>query len=149
MTLDTFVKLSSILTGYPETTLKPGADTQKLSEQYFETLNKELTSETLEVLNSTFLGISSPTEASVKAKIVDDTTLGRIAKNIIKMWYLGIWYDLNSPEDSGEGYVISSIAYKNGMVWSTMYAHPMGYSEENFGYWNTPPNTNLVTNKNQ
>lgn len=146
MTLDTFVKLSSILTGYPESTLKPGADTQKLSEQYFDTLNKELSTEILEKLNSTFLGIPSPTEASVKAKIIDDTTFGPIAKNIIKMWYLGIWYDLNATPESDTSYVISSIAYKNGMVWSTMYAHPMGYSEGNFGYWNTPPNTDIVTN---
>jgi hypothetical protein len=144
MTLDTFVALSSILTGYPESTLKPGADTQKLSELYFNVLNKEVPSEVVSQLNTIFLGLSNPDETTVKTQIVNDPTLGPIAKNIIKMWYLGIWYDLNGNADAS--YVVSSIAYKNGMVWSTMYAHPMGYSEENFGYWNTAPNTNLTTN---
>ena len=148
MTLDTFVTLSSILTGYPESTLKPGADTQKLSEQYLAVLIKEVAPEFLEALNTTFLNIDNPDEASVTTHIMNNATIGVIARNIIKMWYLGIWYSVytNVSPNSDTSYVISSIAYKNGMVWSTMYAHPMGYSEENFGYWNSPPNTNIVTN---
>lgn len=144
MTLETFVALSSILTGYPKSTLKPGADIHRLSELYLKTLNAEVPSEVISDLNSTFLGLSNPNEASVKAAIVNNSALGLVAKNIIKMWYLGIWYNLNDKPD--ESYVISSSAYTNGMVWSTMYAHPMGYSEGNFGYWNTAPNTNITTN---
>jgi len=144
MTLETFVSLSSILTGYAESTLKPGADTQKLSELYFNVLNKEVAAQTISQLNTVFLGLSNPDEATVKTQIVKDSILGPIAKNIIQMWYSGIWYNLNDKPD--ESYVVSSIAYKNGLVWSTIYAHPMGYSEETFGYWNTAPNTNITTN---
>jgi len=138
MTLDTFVKLSSILTGFATAVLKPQNDTQKLSELYFGVLQKEVDPSVLDQLNTTFLNISAPDQATVKAQIVDNTQLGPISKSITKMWYLGIWY---TPSDPATGYVISSIAYKNGMVWSTMYAHPMGYSEENFGYWETPSKT--------
>jgi len=142
MTLDTFVQLSAILTGYPEKKLKPKNDTQKVSEAYFAVLNKEVDAQTIAQLNSTFTSIQNPDEASVKTQIVDDPTLGPIAKNITKMWYLAIWYSLDpTSTDPNATYVVSSITYKNGLAWSTMYAHPMGYSEENFGYWETPPNT--------
>ncbi len=148
MILDTFVKLSSILTGYPEDILKPGADTQKLSEQYLAVLVKEVAPEFLEALNTTFLNIDNPDEASVTTHIMNNATLGVIARNIIKMWYLGIWYsiDPNASPNSDTSYIVSSVAYKNGMVWSTIYAHPMGYSEGNFGYWENPPSTDIITN---
>jgi hypothetical protein len=142
MTLDTFVNLSVILTGYPKSKIQPQNDTQKLSEAYFAVVNKEVPPALLEELNSAFLSLNPATETNVQSQIVNTNHLGPGVKNILKMWYLGAWYSLNtsatpSLEDS---YIVSSIAYKNGLVWSTMNAHPMGYSEENFGYWNTAPN---------
>jgi hypothetical protein len=140
MTLDTFVNLSVILTGYPKSKIQPQNNTQKLPELYFGVLNKEVPSDLIASLNDTFLAIPDPDESSVKAKIVMNDKLGPVAKNILKMWYLGIWYDLDKKKPDNS-YVVSNIAYKNGLAWSTMYAHPMGYSEENFEYWNTPPQT--------
>ena len=142
MTIDTFVSLSAILTGYDATILKPKNDTQKVAELYFNTFTKEVDANTVALLNSTFTAIASPNEANVKAQIVNDPTLGPIAKNILKMWYLAIWYDLNATKEQDNSYVVSSIAYKNGLVWKTMQAHPMGYSEGNFGYWSNVPTEN-------
>lgn len=141
MTLDTFVNLSVILTGYPKSKIQPQNDTQKLSEAYFDVVNKEVPPALLEELNTTFLSLNPATEINVQSQIVNTNHLGPVVKNILKMWYLGVWYSLDttgnaSPDSS---YVVSSIAYKNGLVWSTMNAHPMGYSEENFGYWDTAP----------
>lgn len=153
--LDTFVALSVFLTGYPKEKLQPSLDTQKVAETYYQTLVQSISAETLNDLNATFLAIPSPTEATVKAALypnytppeapyeinLQTTDLATVSKNIIRMWFLGIWYTKIYPESQiiDEGIVISDITYKNGLVWGTMDAHPMGYSEFNFGYWDTAP----------
>jgi hypothetical protein len=67
---------------------------------------------------------------------MDDSQISTLAMIILRMWYTAVWYTDNSQND---GFVVSSKAYTNGLVWKTMSAHPMGYSEFNFGYWETAP----------
>lgn len=136
MTFETFINLSVILTGYPSSKLSPSHDTQKVDEVYYQTMNDNVAPATLEALNAAFLAIPNPDHNSVQKAIMDNPLLAPTAKVIILMWYTGIWY--TNPA-SQEGFVISSTTYVNGLVWGTMEAHPMGYSEFNFGYWNTDP----------
>lgn len=147
-TIDNFISLSVVLTGYEATVLKPKNDTQKVAEMYFNTLNKEVPADVLTNLFSTFSTITTNNtnpddiNKAVLTQILEDKTLGPVARNIIQMWYVGIWYSLNTNQVD---YVITSTAYTNGLVWKAMYAHPMGFSEENFGYWSDAPqipNTN-------
>jgi hypothetical protein len=70
-----------------------------------------------------------------------------LARSIVLMWYVGSWYEpaelekLATPNAlpfvSHE--VISPAAYANGWVWRVAQAHPMGYSDMQFGYWTHPP----------
>jgi elongation factor P hydroxylase len=58
------------------------------------------------------------------------------------MWYLGAWYDpdnLQTPNASNFE-VISPKAYTQGWALKVAQAHPMGFSEMQFGYWTRPPN---------
>jgi hypothetical protein len=65
------------------------------------------------------------------------------------MWYLGSWYDpaelekyngQNPPADPVPAFaVISSAAYTQGWAWNVVQAHPMGYSNFQYGYWSTLP----------
>jgi hypothetical protein len=65
------------------------------------------------------------------------------------MWYLGAWYEpahLKQLVDSRSGppafiphIVISPKAYTQGWLWRVIQAHPMGYSDMQFGYWARPP----------
>ena len=139
--LDTFVSLSVILTGYDQETIQPSLDTQHLAQLYFDTLNKNAPAATVTALFSAFTNITTGTPqvdivSQVKTKIIADPVLGPVAKNIIRMWYLGVWY---TDDQQQNGFVVSATAYKNGLVWGAMGAHPMGYSQENFGYWGIPP----------
>lgn len=136
MTFETFIDLSVILTGYPSSKLSPSHDTQKVDEAYYNTMVAQVKPATLEALNTAFLAIPNPDHASVQKAIMDNPLLAPTAKQINLMWYTGIWYTTPAKQ---EGFVISSATYKNGLVWGTMEAHPMGYSEFNFGYWETPP----------
>ncbi|WLB86899.1 hypothetical protein [Bradyrhizobium japonicum] len=71
-----------------------------------------------------------------------------LARSIVLMWYLGSWYEptelkrLATPANKNPfiGHeVISPAAYTNGFAWRVVQAHPMGYSDMQFGYWTYKP----------
>lgn len=143
MNLAQFAALSQVLTGYGAETILPKNDTQHQAQEYLDTLYKPglVAPETLLELTNTWIDISANPagqwEQLVQSEMMDGPELGGVTRNIIYMWYLGIWYDLNQV--SANDFVVSSKAYQNSLVWGTMGAHPMGYSEGNYGYWSTPP----------
>jgi hypothetical protein len=70
-----------------------------------------------------------------------------LARSIVLMWYVGSWYEpaelkrLATPNalPFASHEVISPAAYTSGWVWRVAQAHPMGYSDMQFGYWTHPP----------
>jgi len=145
MTLNDFANLSVVLTGYPLSTILPQLDTQHQAEEFLVFLQTpgNVPTGQIDSLATAWQKVvagGDPVQG-VKTIIMTDPTLARLAQNIIMLWYLGVWYDLGSPltAKSFAIQVVSGKAYKNGLAWGTIGAHPMGYSEENFGYWNTAP----------
>ena len=75
----------------------------------------------------------------------DDTRF--LARSIVLLWYLGSWYkpaDLQKNSAPGtrasiDSQVVSAKAYTQGLVWQIVQAHPMGYSNLQFGYWSREP----------
>jgi hypothetical protein len=82
-----------------------------------------------------------------KVNASDDTKF--LARSIVLLWYLGSWYepgDLKKAADSPGSIdgpitqrVLSAKAYTQGLVWQIAGAHPMGYSNLQFGYWSRYP----------
>lgn len=91
-----------------------------------------------------------------------------LMRSIILAWYLGAWYRPNdlransyAAKNTQHSYystrryskevlipndVISPTTYTNGLVWRVAQAHPMGYSNLQFGYWGQePPSLELFT----
>ena len=70
-----------------------------------------------------------------------------LARSIVLMWYLGAWYDPYHLQELAESpnpppptfKVISSKAYTQAWALRVAQAHPMGFSEMQFGYWARPP----------
>jgi hypothetical protein len=70
-----------------------------------------------------------------------------LARSIVLMWYLGAWYDpdnlralVERPDPPPAKFeVISPKAYTQGWALRVAQAHPMGFSEMQFGYWSRPP----------
>jgi len=63
-----------------------------------------------------------------------------LARSIVLLWYLGSWYkpdDLKNKIATPQ--VVSPKAYTQGLVWQIAGAHPMGYSNLQFGYWSRDP----------
>jgi hypothetical protein len=90
----------------------------------------------------------SATDIIAAVNATDDNTKF-LARSIVLLWYLGSWYDPgdlkdNSAPPGGGAFipsqVISPKAYTQGLIWQIVGAHPMGYSNLQFGYWSRNPN---------
>ena len=75
-----------------------------------------------------------------------DPALGPLARNLIVLWYLGQWDQMPrewrnrhgaSPNDTAG--VPSAAAFREGLVWAAIGAHPTGAKAPGFGSWATPP----------
>ena len=85
-------------------------------------------------------------ELGLQVEILGDAYLGPVARNLIFMWYTGTWQQLPdgwraaygiSPADTP--HVVSSEAYREGLVWPAIGAHPAGAKQQGYGSWAFPP----------
>jgi hypothetical protein len=75
-----------------------------------------------------------------------------LARSVVLMWYLGAWYDPGDLQKAAESpnhpsppfKVISSKAYTQAWALRVAQAHPMGFSEMQFGYWARPPSDRIA-----
>ena len=149
-----FLLLSEALTGVNRQTLAP-----ELVENKSEILNSDPGIDPINIKNAYFAWISANDPTSSFGKLLqlakdNRQSLGDIvpkvngsaedmkflARSIVLLWYLGSWYkpdDLKNKVVSPK--VVSPKAYTQGLVWQIAGAHPMGYSNLQFGYWSRDP----------
>jgi hypothetical protein len=154
-----FVLLSAALTGITEAKLAPGFDLAKaepgsdpvdVKQEYFNWVNKRRPAVLRRLLQ--IAADSQKLPAADRAQAIIDKVqatpdMKYLARSIVLMWYLGAWYDPdhlralverpNPPPAKFE--VISPKAYAQGWALRVAQAHPMGFSEMQFGYWSRPP----------
>ncbi len=87
-------------------------------------------------------------DRAVRREIMSDAVLGPVGRNLVKLWYLGQWDALptswwaeHGPADpqSNQDQIPSPAAYREGLVWDAIGAHPQGAKQEGFGTWQFPP----------
>jgi predicted cupin superfamily sugar epimerase len=134
-----FLSLSVYLTGYQRIELR---GTGMLAE-YFTRVTTAASDghvQKLWSLAARLDGLAASAKGDVKSEIrrmiMDDPDLGPIARNIIKLWYRGDWPD--SAAKFGASYT-SAQAYREGLLWRAVKAHPPGAKPPGFGSWSTPP----------
>ena len=149
-----FLLLSEALTGVNRQTLAP-----ELVENKSEILNSDPGIDPINIKNAYFAWISANDATSSFGKLLqlakdNRQSLGNIipkvtgsaddvkflARSIVLLWYLGSWYkpdDLKNKVASPK--VVSPKAYTQGLLWQIAGAHPMGYSNLQFGYWSRDP----------
>jgi hypothetical protein len=79
-------------------------------------------------------------------EIFSNSKLGPIARNIIKLWYVGVWYELpadwvesfGAQENDGT-FTASPAAYAVGLLWRAIGANPPGARAPGYGSWAAPP----------
>jgi hypothetical protein len=122
------------------------------AELYFSTLvgavGVETTAQLLDTFNAlaTAAGVGGVPDERLRTEIFFDERLGAIARNVIKMWYVGTWYQLPPEwrarfgirtEDTTR--VVSPIAYTEGLLWRAIGANPSGARPPGYGAWENPP----------
>jgi hypothetical protein len=158
-----FLVLSTALTGVDIQTLAPefsrgsgdilnadpGQDPIDIKRDYFDQLNGPGTAASFAKLLKFVKDnpLLSQDDIIAKVNASDDTKF--LARSIVLLWYLGSWYDpvdLKKAAASPESVhgpitqkVLSAKAYTQGLVWLIAGAHPMGYSNLQFGYWSRNP----------
>jgi hypothetical protein len=85
-------------------------------------------------------------EFRLRREIFGDEKLGPIARNIIKMWFVGIWYELPRAWTESFGareknvtFMVSATAYTEGLLWTTIGANPSGAKAPGYGSWAEEP----------
>jgi len=144
--LDLFLELSAVLTGVAKAKLAPAVDPIKIKLEYLAQAKKEHAFGQLLDLFSRNKG--APNVGDIICN-KSEPNVRFLARSIMLMWYLGVWYDpkdlrrlAESPKPEDEKVlpvVISSKAYTQGWVWRVAQTHPMGASEWTFGHWATKP----------
>jgi hypothetical protein len=163
--MDAFVKMSAGLTGIAVKMLAPDTDSLGLRQAYFDFLVKSKAHAAgLATLLQVAKGVNLPIPTDPgRCGIIQQGDVDRLvqaiaakgddaryfARSVTLMWYLGAWYEpevlqaLATAPDPSKVFVghtvVSSKAYTQGWLWRVAQAHPMGYSDMQFGYWTRPP----------
>jgi hypothetical protein len=124
----------------------PGADPFNIKNDYFNWLNTGYAPMFERLLQIARDHRQSAPDIISAVNASDETKY--LGRSIVLMWYLGSWYkpaDLQNAEKNPKlsapipSKVISAKAYTQGLVWQIAQAHPMGYSNLQFGYWSREP----------
>jgi hypothetical protein len=82
----------------------------------------------------------------MRREVFGHEKLGPIARNIIKLWYIGIWEPLPQhwierygPLDTNTGFMVNESAYTEGLLWVAIGANPPGAKAPGYGSWAHPP----------
>ncbi len=152
--LDAFVQLSALLTGFSADLLRPAPDPSELAPTYYAFMGERL-GPTRDALVQTYASMAGgvavadmtpeqKTDIGTQILHAQDGQIGEAAQALMKLWYLGSWYQ---PFDYGDykalpfdpGYVVNPLAYTQGLAWQVMQSHAMGDSNWLFGYWTEEP----------
>jgi hypothetical protein len=123
----------------------PGVDPFNIKKDYFQFINLRDPAgfgKLLQIARDNHKPESVP---DIIKAVNDDDDAKYLARSIVLLWYLGSWYEpanLKKASPSGDlifSHVVSAKAYTQGRVWQIAQAHPMGYSNLQFGYWAREP----------
>lgn len=141
---ETFVSLSATLTGFSEAELAGTG----MAKTYYEALRQIVGTQ----ICTRFLNADS-----CPPELLQSRVFGPLARNVIRMWYLGQWkripsswlkeltdanIDLPDQFDAfgrNNDRVLSSQAYQQGLAWTAMGVNPMGAKQPGFGSWSWAP----------
>lgn len=123
------------------------------AEAYLNTAESIVGAETVDRLLACYESVLAEAAAGESTKtdllrrdVLSDPQIGPVARNIAKMWFVGIWYEL--PRDWIENFgaqkenitfVVSPVAYTEGLLWPAIGANPPGAKAPGYGSWARPP----------
>ena len=151
--LDGFLALSAALTGFPPFRLTGTGQ----AEPYLATAIGIVGEGNMRDLLAAFGkvvaaagGDQAQLDRGLRIAVLSDDRLGPIARNLIKLWYVGTWYqmprawrDAHGMADQDRDFVVSPTAYTEGLLWPAIGANPAGAKPFGYGMWATRPRVAL------
>jgi hypothetical protein len=145
-TLDKFLRFSAELTASNAFELLGTGQAQTYLAAARKVVGDDLLSELFAAYASIPDGDSDQRETDIRRQILGDEKLGPIARDILKLWFTGIWYELPHAWSETYGareydttFVASPAAYAEGLLWTTIGAHAPGAKAPGYGSWIGPP----------
>ena len=87
-----------------------------------------------------------PDDDGIEQVMLVDPDTGPLAKNLIALWYLGLWNQMPLDWRDRHGahaldatHYPSPEAYTQGLVWKTFHTHPPGARQPGYGSWALQP----------
>ena len=148
-TLRQFTALSEALTGFNAAELHGTG----MVKAYYDTLTGILGGATVGELLTAWRDVVSAAEgdpdrviAALESSILGHPKLGPVASNLVVLWYLGQWTEMPATWRARYGasaydqtQVVSAEAYRQGLVWNAIHAHPMSAKQQGYASWSLPP----------
>ncbi|MGZ4519860.1 MAG: hypothetical protein ACXVXP_10020 [Mycobacteriaceae bacterium] len=149
-----FLSLSATLTGYTQFRLLGTGQ----ADMYLEATRSAVGDDILDQLLTTFANVHKQAggdgdalDRGLRATVLSDDKLGPVARNVIKMWFVGTWYelpqewrDLYSERQPVSTRVVSAASYTEGLLWPTIGANPPGAKAQGFASWVGPPAVDVL-----
>lgn len=144
-TLDAFADLSAALTGFDAAHLIGTGN----AELFWDLLVDRGGGDNAEALLAAWADAVAPAEdedRALRIAILGDARLGPMARNLIRLWYVGTWKQM--PADWRAAYapgladgdtIPASRAYTEGLLWPAVGANPPGAKPFGYAMWATPP----------
>ena len=152
--LERFLALSAEITAYPVYELRGTG----LAESYLETVEKIVGPQFLDALLDTYDRAVAAADGGsglpdlLRRDLFSDLRLGPVARNLVKMWYLGVWYELPQTWTDAYGaqqrnvaFTVSAAAYTEGLLWPSIGANPPGAKAPGYASWAQPPRIPAAT----
>ena len=144
--IERFVKLSAEITAFTAFELYGTGQAQAYLDAVIGVVGDNLMQELLTAHER----IDDPTQAArekrLRREIFGDEMLGPIARNIVKLWYLGIWFELPRAWTDNYGalsknvmFIVNAAAYTEGLLWTAIGANPSGAKAPGYASWALPP----------
>lgn len=144
-TLDSFADLSAALTGFDAAHLIGTGN----AERFWTLLVSRAGDDNTAALLRTWADRVMPAddrERAMRVHVLSDDRLGPMARNLIRLWYVGTWRQMPADWRSAfapglaDGTVIPAPqAYTEGLLWPAIGANPPGAKPFGYAMWAKPP----------
>lgn len=147
--LEGFLSLSADLTAYHAFELEGTGQADAFLDTVVSIVGEETVDQMLQAhtrARAEAAGDDGVLERMLRRDLLSDEKLGPVARNVIKLWYVGIWYELPRAWREAFGarandvtFTVSANAYVEGLLWPTVGANPPGAKAPGYGSWASPP----------
>lgn len=123
-----------------------------MAETYLDTATTVVGDDTIDTLLTAYAAAPAALDdrtlrdAHLRLAIFGDARLGPVARNLIKLWYVGIWYELPRAWIEAFGartanikFMASAQAYTEGLLWPAIGANPPGAKAPGYASWVAAP----------